>query len=88
MNKKVYGIRNKILLLALVLIFGLSFSFLLVMLSFVNEEREAIIDIGMNNVSKMSDSMDSLFFFFIEDTDSIIIDSFVQKCIFKDELNF
>ena len=87
MNKKVYGIRNKILLLALVLIFGLSFSFLLVMLSFVNEEREAIIDIGMNNVSKMSDSMDSLFQDIKEDTDSIIIDSFVQKCIFKDELN-
>jgi len=87
MNKKTYGIRNKILLLTLALILGLSLSFLLVMFSFVNEERDAIIDIGLNNVGKMSDEMDSLFLDIKEDTDSIILDSFVQKCISKDELN-
>ena len=87
MTKKVYGIRNKILLLSLALVLGLSLSFLLIMFSFVNEEREAIIDIGMNNLSQMDAGMDSLFIDIKEDTDSIIIDSFVQKCILKDELN-
>ena len=69
------------------LILGLSLSFLLVMFSFIHEERAAIIDIGMNTSSQMVDSMDELYSDIKEDTDSIIVDSFVQKCIVKNKLN-
>lgn len=69
------------------LILGLSLSFLLVMVSFIHEERTAIIDIGMNTSSHMVDSMDELFSDTKEDTDGIIVDSFVQKCILNNNLN-